>query len=489
MSRPTSNPCSTTPTTLFLFTRDLRLDDHAGLNEAAKYGEIVPALILGGRSRERLALSSKRAAFFCAAVGALAEALAARKSALVIRRGLLGETVVRLAREVGAGTVVWSWAYDAAGVAEQRALQSSLEEAGLRALGVHDAPIVAPDDTAAARSSGGGTGYRAFAAYYANWSHVPRTSFTRNLSFTPAAHLSTEAPPQPVEFGSAADVAWTDPSAGLERFMENGALQYATMRHVPAIAGTSRLSPHLSFGTISARAVLARVEQRAAAPFLLTEERLSLRAFARALAQRDFFLQLAWFFEERPDDVLQGRMRSFRFARSHPALDAWKEGRTGYPLIDAGMRELAATGWMHPHVRLVAASFFCFDLGVDWRVGRDAWDRHLIEDDPPLATGNWQWVAGVGADLAQYPRIFNPVRQAQRFDPSAVYVRRWIPELATVPDADVLDPLGARRRTQLALPLFDADAYPAPVVDHREAAHAFLRRYALHVRASGSVSG
>jgi deoxyribodipyrimidine photo-lyase len=241
----------------------------------------------------------------------------------------------------------------------------------------------------------------------------------------------------------------------------------------------------LSFGTISARAVLVRVEQRAAEPFLLTEERLSLRAFTRSLAQRDFFYQLAWFFEDRPGDVLQTRMRTFRFARTHPALQAWKQGRTGYPLVDAGIRELEATGWMHPHVRLVAASFLCFDLGVDWRVGRDAWDRQLIEDDPALATGNWQWVAGVGADLAQYPRIFNPVRQAQRFDPAAVYVRRWIPELATAPDADVLDPLGARRRAQLALPLFDSDAYPAPVVDHDVAARAFLRRYTLHVRAPG----
>jgi deoxyribodipyrimidine photo-lyase len=370
---------------------------------------------------------------------------------------------------------------------QQRALQSSLEEAGLRAVGVHDAPIVGPDDTAAARSNG--TGYRSFPAYYANWSRAPRATFARKLAFAPAGRLSSEMLPQPPEFESSAEVAWNDPATQIERFMENGALQYATMRHVPAIAGTSRLAAHLSFGTISARAVLARVEQRVAEPFLLTEEGLSLRAFARGLAQRDFFLQLAWFFEERHDDVLQARMRSFRFARSHPTLAAWKEGRTGYPLVDAGMRELAATGWMHPHVRLVAASFLCFDLGVDWRVGRDIWDHALIEDDPALATGNWQWVAGVGADLAQYPRIFNPVRQAQRFDPACTYVRRWIPELATVPDADVLDPLGARRRAQLALPLFDADAYPEPAIDHREAARAFLRRYALHVRPSGSVPG
>jgi deoxyribodipyrimidine photo-lyase len=133
---------------------------------------------------------------------------------------------------------------------------------------------------------------------------------------------------------------------------------------------------------------------------------------------------------------------------------------------------------MHPRVRSVAASFLCFDLGVDWRIGRDAWDRELIEDDPALANGNWQWAAGVGADLAQFPRIYNPRKQAHSFDPRGAYVRRWIPELATVPDADVVDPNSAVRRPQLAFNLFDGKAYPAPVVDHDVAAREFLRRYA-----------
>jgi deoxyribodipyrimidine photo-lyase len=133
---------------------------------------------------------------------------------------------------------------------------------------------------------------------------------------------------------------------------------------------------------------------------------------------------------------------------------------------------------MHPRVRSIAASFLCFDLAVDWRVGRDEWERHLVEDAPALASGNWQWVAGVGADLAQFPRIYNPRKQARAFDPRGAYVRRWIPELAAVPDADVHDPASAQRRRQLALPLFDGTAYPEPVVEHETAARTFLRRYA-----------
>jgi deoxyribodipyrimidine photo-lyase len=160
-------------------------------------------------------------------------------------------------------------------------------------------------------------------------------------------------------------------------------------------------------------------------------------------------------------------------------LDAWREGRTGFPLVDAGMRELRATGWMHPRVRSVAASFLCFDLGVDWRVGRDVWDAELVEDDMALANGNWQWAAGVGADLAQFPRIYNPRKQARSFDPSGAYLRRWIPELANVPVVDLFEAPAVLERRQLRL--FEAPQYFAPVLDHESTARAFLARYAKFV--------
>jgi deoxyribodipyrimidine photo-lyase len=170
----------------------------------------------------------------------------------------------------------------------------------------------------------------------------------------------------------------------------------------------------------------------------------SLRLYLRSLAHAGFFLQLAWYNEWLAGEPLQDKMRGFAFARTHRHLDAWRSSRTGYPLIDAGIRELRATGWMHPRVRAIAASFLCFDLGVDWRIGRDEWDHYLTEDEPVLAAGNGQWIAGVGADLAAYPRIYNPLKQARRFDPAATYVRRWLPELAGFPDAAILDPVVGR---------------------------------------------
>src|SRR6185312_13587708 len=235
------------------------------------------------------------------------------------------------------------------------------------------------------------------------------------------------------------------------------------------------------FGVVSARSVVAATRERRADPFLLAEERASLALFERALAQRDFFLQLAYYFDTIEEAPLQEKMRRFAFSKTHPGVDAWRSGRTGYPLVDAGMRELRATGWMHPRVRTIAASFLCFDLGVDWRIGRDEWDRYLIEDEPALANGNWQWIAGVGADLAAYPRIYNPLKQARRFDPLGAYVRRWVGELSARPDYAILDPGATGRTDQIELPLFEENNYPSPIVDHESAARAFLERYKKEV--------
>ena len=464
---------------LFVFGRDLRLDDHAGLAAAAAAGAVVPAIVDDPATHAALALRPRRAAFHCAAVAALAGSLEARGTALVCRRGPAAQAIGRLARETGARTVVFGSGYDAAAIARQRELQSVLEERGLRATIVHDAPAVAPEETAAARSSGGGLGYRAFPAYYAVWRQQPRVRVSSgDLRFV-RDRFPSDPLPAAADFGAAAVAVPADASergarAAFDAYLASAALVYPSARDVPGGEATSRLSAALSFGTIAARTVVAGIDDRARDPFLLAEERFALDNLRRALAFRDFFLQLAWFFEDEADRDLQVRMRAFPFARDHPALEAWRTGRTGYPFVDAGIRELRATGWMHPRARLVAASFLCFDLGVDWRIGRDVWDRELIEDEPALAAGNWQWVAGTGADLAQYPRIYNPRKQGHAFDPLGTYARRWIEELR-----EAGDPYGVRGATpQLALPLYSGAAYPARAVDHETAARAFLRRYA-----------
>ncbi|HVR45682.1 MAG TPA: FAD-binding domain-containing protein [Candidatus Binatia bacterium] len=463
---------------IYRFGKDLRLDDHAGLAAAAAHGAVLPLLVIDPALNDRLQASPRRAAFFCSAVRGLDAELRERGSRLVVRRAPAEEAVLRVAREAAAAGAAWSASYDEAGMRRDSSLRSAVEEAGLRALVVHDAPAVAPEESAEARSAEG-PGYRAFAPYFEVWRELPIASheYPLLLRFT-SGDLDGEALPQPREFG-AGEAQAAGGSAVARRlfqtFVRERAPQYAIDANVPSEDGTSGLSAHLSFGTISARTIALAVRERLADPFAISEHRLSLRLFLRALAHRDFFLQLSWFNPQTQDSSLQTKMRGFKWEESHPALEAWCTGTTGYPFVDAGIRQLHATGWMHPHVRAVAASLLCFDLGVDWRVGREQWDRFLIEDDPALATGNWQWIAGVGADMAQYPRIYNPERQLRRYDPAGLYVRRWIDELRSVP-FEAWQPR-TRSSAQLRLALFAQGEYPPPAVDHAVAARAFLRRY------------
>ena len=440
----------------------------------------MPVVVLDPVLVARLRTSPRRSAFYCSALRALEQEIVRRGGRLIVRRGRAGTVLRALARALGATNIVWSAAYDAPGARFDRDVQATLEESGLRASVVHDAPAVPPEETAGTRG-----GYRAFVPYLARWLEQDVVPYDNVETRFETLEVASEALPIPSEFGSRHELdSAVTPQAirsRFERYLESEILHYGIARNTPTGGGTSHLGAALSFGLISARSVVAAVRARRSDPLLLTEERLSLGLYMRSLAQRDFFLQLAYFFEALDEAPLQEKMRAFRFARTHPALDAWRAGRTGYPLVDAGIRELRATGWMHPRLRLIVASFLCFDLGLDWRIGRDEWEHWLIEDEPALANGNWQWISGVGADLAAYPRIYNPRKQARRFDPSGRYIRRWIPELASRSDRALFESEGESQRPQLTLPLFGSDSYPAPVVDHDRAAREFLARYKREV--------
>ena len=468
------------PSVLFRFARDLRLEDHAGLAVAARHGVIVPALVIDPLLRARIAKSPRRASFFVRAVRALDAALRAHGSSLIVRRGPLQQTILALADELEAGAVIWSASYDADAMREESDLRAALEDRGVVAPIVHDAPAVPPAQTAAVKL-GSGEGYRALAPYIDVWRTIDVASHEAPLLMR-FAKIDVESEPLPDENDfTLADIDDDATPGGaarqLKSFLRQDALGYDVAVNVPADDRTSHLSAHLSFGTIAARTVVRETKDRAEDPFLLAEERGSLRRFLRSLAQRDFFLQLSWYQPQMQSEPLQSKMRAFPFQTTHEYLEAWKAGRTGFPIVDAGVRQLHAMGWMHPHVRSIAASFLCFDLEVDWRVGFEEWDRYLIEDELALAAGNWQWVAGIGADLAAYPRIYNPVKGARRFDPEGAYARAWIEELAQgmVPQTP---------QSQPALPLFGKNGYPPPILDHDRAARRYLERYAAFVNAA-----
>jgi deoxyribodipyrimidine photo-lyase len=242
---------------------------------------------------------------------------------------------------------------------------------------------------------------------------------------------------------------------------------YAEERDRPDLDTTSRLSVDLKYGTIGPHAVHRIVG-------LGTPGR---RAYLRQLAWRDFYGHLM---AARPDTVgapMRPELAAMRWEDDRAALAAWKAGRTGYPLVDAGMRQLAAEGWIHNRVRMVVASFLVKDLLIDWRIGERFLRRHLLDGDVAQNVGNWQWVAGTGTDSAPYPRVFNPVTQARRFDPDGAYVRRWVPELSGLQPPAVHAPWEAGPLELAAAGVVLGETYPRPIVDHATARRRALQRY------------
>ena len=462
---------------IFRYTEDLRVESHRGLALAGEYGPVLPAYVMDRSSESAFSHTPRKAGLVAKALHALAESLEHQGSRLIFRRGPVGVSLRRLARAVDAHTVVWSARYDAPSLHADARLQAELEEAGIRVCIVHDRPALSPENL----PGPAGMGYRSFAAYLPVWR---AQVMDLDVGVTPkwlVCDLHSEPLPQVDGLGGS-DIPLPDVAnagAMLEQFLAGLALSYGSLAKTPAAHVTSRLGPMLSVGSLGAAHVVSRTQDCMREPLLLTEERASLAEFLRSLARRDFFYQLAWFNPETHDQVLQEKMRTFAFAQDHERLDAWRTGTTGFALVDAGMRQLRATGWMHPYVARIVASFLCFDLGVDWRIGRAEFARHALDDETALATGNWQWAAGVGADLAQFPRIFHPERQRLRYDPDGRYVRQWIPELAH----DALMPM---QSDQLDLPLFGERQYPAPIHSHEQAARAFLGRYRAHLIAHAS---
>jgi deoxyribodipyrimidine photo-lyase len=265
--------------------------------------------------------------------------------------------------------------------------------------------------------------------------------------------------------------------AALARFLDGPIDRYAQRNDAPA-GGTSVLSPYLRWGCLSARECEERARSRGGR---------GAAAWVRQLAWRDFYAHLLLHHPESATRELQERYRgTLGWSDDAERLAAWQEGRTGFPLVDAGMRQLRATGWMHNRVRLVAGSFLTKDLHLDWRAGEAWFARLLLDGEPAQNTGNWQWIASVGADPAPaYRRMYNPARHQERFDPDGAYVRRWVPELRAVPLARLAEPWTMSDAEQREAGCVIGRDYPAPIVDHGAERRRALERYAAVAAAAG----
>jgi deoxyribodipyrimidine photo-lyase len=426
-------------TAVCLFTRDLRVHDNPTLRAALDEAErVLPLFVLDDGILDTPFAAPNRLAFLHEALADLDGSLRLMGGALDVRRGEVLAETVRAAREVGAEAVFAS--LDVSPYARQRERRLAAE-VDLRLVNAHF--VVPPGEVAAA----GRDHYEVFSPYHRAWQAVAwgdPIGAPRRLVLPDGSAPSRPPSPRDRALVRGGETAGRQ---RMLRWLRESLDTYGAAHDALAADDTSRLSPYLHFGCVSARELAAKARERGVDPFV------------RQLAWRDFYAQLLW---ANPRTVHEDlRPRGDRWVDDDEALDAWKEGHTGYPLVDAGMRQLAQEGWMHNRARLVTASFLVKDLGLDWRLGARQYFDLLLDGDVAQNVGNWQWVAGTGVDTRPN-RVFNPTAQAKRLDPDGEYVRRYVEELADVPD-----PLS---------PGLLAPSYPAPIVDHADAVAAFRAR-------------
>lgn len=446
--------------------RDLRLDDQPALRAALEAGHVpVPVYLHAPEEEGRWAPGAASNAWLHRSLAALDADLRARGSRLLLRRGPSEAALAALVRETGAVAVYWNRRYEPATQPRDAAIKRRLREAGVEVASFNGSLLFEPWQLA----TGQGTPYKVFTPFWrsarAHWRLPPCWDAPARLPSPPA--LPGEAldalalAPAP-DWDRGFWRSWQPGESGarelLQAFIDDALRGYREQRELPDRTGTSRLSPHLHFGEIAPWRICAALQSAGGGTTLAAER----DAYVRELGWREFAYHLLHHFPHTPDHNLDARFDRFEWAPADAnALHAWQAGRTGIPIVDAGMRELWATGYMHNRVRMIVASLLCKHLRQHWRVGaRWFWDT-LVDADLANNTLGWQWVAGTGADAAPYFRIFNPVAQARRFDPAARYITRWVPELAPLPVAQRFAPWEHPQALAALAP-----SYPAqPIVD------------------------
>ena len=445
-------------TSVMWFRRDLRLADNPALLAACAVGEVVPLFVLDPLLWSRS--GDARRAYLAGSLASLSESTG---GALLVRRGDPAQVVPEVAAAVGARTVHCAADFNPYGRRRDAAVEEALAAAGVRLERLGSPYAVAPGTLRKAD----GDPYRVYSPFQRAWVdhgwHEPAPA-PAGVSWAevpgddrdgvPTVELPEDVRLPRVPGEQAALAAWAE-------FRDQRLEHYADHRNLPGKDGSSRMSPYLRWGEIHPRTILAD---------LPTEEsqkkwgKASSSVYRREVAWRDFYADVLL---RRPDSVqheLQPSMAALVYDEPGERFEAWKQGRTGYPIVDAGMRQMNHEGWMHNRVRMIVASFLVKDLHLHWRLGCRYFMERLADGDLASNWHGWQWVAGVGTDPAPYYRIFNPTTQSERFDPEGDYIRRHVPELAEVPAGRIHEAPGV-------------PGYPAPIVDHARERGEALARY------------
>lgn len=456
------------------FRQDLRTADNPALTQAAKVcDQVVPVYIYAPEESGDWPPGAASRWWLHRSLESLAASLVRLGSGLILRRGPIAGELITIARQVRATHVFWNRLYEPAHVGRDKKLKMILQNEGLVVQSFNGSLLFEPWELEKQERGP----YKVFTPF---WKAYTRRGLPAD-PIPPPAHL----PPLPagltseplsafellpsIRWDLGLEAVWQpgEKSAWrrLEQFLHEGLADYRENRDRPDLEGSSRLSPHLHFGEISPRQIVAAVEAH-----LHKLNKVTLRsageAFLRQLGWREFSYHLLYHFPRTPTEPLDVRFARFPWLRGSAAvLEAWQRGRTGVPIVDAGLRQLWATGWIHNRVRMLVASFLTKNLLISWQEGaRWFWDT-LVDADLANNTQGWQWVAGCGADAAPYFRIFNPVLQGEKFDPLGDYVRRWVPELGRMPPQWIHQPWKAPAGVCHEAGIRLGIDYPLPIVD------------------------
>ncbi len=453
------------------FRQDLRLRDHAALCAAATDAPVLPVYVLDDESPGRWRRGGASRWWLHHSLAALQTDLKARGGHLTLLRGNATKILRGLAKETGARSVYFTRCYESWAVKVETALRTALDQEGIGCRRFGGGMLTEPE----AIRTGLDDPYKVFSPF---WKALRQQAdpgaahqVPRNLAFAKSPENNALddwnlLPTKPDWAGGLRD-AWTPGEDGarkaLGRFLEEALDDYPDERNRPDRKGTSRLSPHLHFGEISPadcwRAALHVAGQRGG------EWDKGAEAFIRELGWRDFCRQLLFHWPDLPADPWKEEFANFPWRKDKAGFRAWTRGQTGYPIVDAGMRQLWETGWMHNRVRMIVASFLTKHMLIPWQKGQDWFWDCLVDADLANNAANWQWVAGSGADAAPYFRVFNPVLQGKKFDPSGDYVRRFVPELAKLPEAHIHAPWGGSDDVLAEAGVVLGETYPKPIVD------------------------
>jgi deoxyribodipyrimidine photo-lyase len=455
------------PVAIWWIRRDLRLEDNPALEQACRAGLVVPAFILDDHLLSKKA--PRRQNFLFTSLISLDQSLQLLGSRLIIRRGEPFEQLARLTFETGAECISAEEDFSPYARRRDAIVARSLPLRLVQGMTMHHpAHVLKPD----------GNPYMIFTPFKNKWLSLPISMRSISISkvvWHQVDGLVSVPIPEPF-YDLLLPAGESAAKAQLENFFRNKLENYALTRDLMGTEGTSLLSPYIRFGMISPRKAIAKVFELIATPNS-SGEKVSAQTWMNELIWREFYLSIIYHFPHVTQKAFRSSLEGIKWNNPGDELNVWQEGFTGFPIVDAGMRQLKETGWMHNRARMITASFLVKDLLINWQLGEKWFMENLLDGDLAANNGGWQWVAGTGTDAAPYFRVFNPVTQSKRFDPQGNYIRRWVPELANIPLEYIHSPWQMSLAEQTKSGCVIGKDYPPPIVNHDQARDRALKAF------------